>query len=165
MQFLTIASAILSSVLLASAALTGTGSNLVPRACSTAYPQSIGFPINYDIHQDAGATNKRDDFVSFSIPSGSYGCTLEVDFPANYPITSSGNSQVYVYAVGGPSAGSQVGTVTFASSPVADTKYVINSFTCASTMTYKLSIGSTTDAGSVAFADTRDAGITMTYDC
>ncbi|OCL05013.1 hypothetical protein AOQ84DRAFT_271826, partial [Glonium stellatum] len=119
----------------------------------------------YEIYQSAGATNKRDDFISFAVPTGSYGCTLEVDFPANYPITSSGNSQVYVYAVDGPSAGSQVGTVTFASSPVAATKYVINSFTCATTMTYRMSIGSTTDAGSVAFADTKDAGITMTYNC
>ncbi|OCK82943.1 hypothetical protein K432DRAFT_379970 [Lepidopterella palustris CBS 459.81] len=166
MQYLTLASAILSSALLVSAAPTGSESNLTPRSCSTAYPESIGFPINYVISQDAGAVNKRDDAISFNnIPEGSYGCTLEVDFPAGYPITSSGNAQVYVFAEDGPSAGSQVGTVNFASSPVAPFKYVINSFTCRPSMSFRMSIGSTTDAGSVAFADTKDAGITMKYNC
>jgi len=166
MQYFTIASAILSSALLASAAPTPADSTLNTRACSVAYPESIGFPINYSISQEAGGANKRDDAISFnSIPAGSYGCQLEVNFPAGYTITSSGNSQVYVYAESGPSKGQQVGTVTFASSPVAATKFVINSFTCAPTMSYSMSIGSETDAGSVAFADTKDAGITMTYNC
>ncbi|KAF2810429.1 uncharacterized protein BDZ99DRAFT_520499 [Mytilinidion resinicola] len=163
MQYLTIASAILGSALLASAA--PTPADLNARACSVAYPQSIGFPINYSISQDAGAANKRDDAITFdNIPAGSYGCQLEVNFPAGYPITSSGNSQVYFWSGTGASK-EQVGTVNFASSPVAATKFVINSFTCAPTMSYTMSIGSETDAGSVAFADTKDAGITMTYNC
>lgn len=163
MHYLTISSLILSSALFSSAAPTSTYER---RACSTAYPATIGFPINYSISQDAGATNKHDNLVSFtSVPAGSYGCQLEVNFPAGYPITSSGNSQVYVFAEDGPSKGSQVGTVTFASSPVAPTKYIINSFQCATTMSYRLSIGSQTDAGSVAFAGTQDAGFTMTYNC
>jgi hypothetical protein len=161
MQFLTIASALLSSALVASAAPTS-DFNILPRSCSAAYPETIGFPINYVISQDAGATNKRDDNVAFSVPAGSNSCSLEVNFPAGYPITSSGNSQVYVYAVDGPSPGSQVGTVTFKSDPNAATRIFINSFTCQTTMTYRMSIGETA-AGSVAFADTAEAGLTMTY--
>ena len=161
MQFLALACALVSSGLVASAAPTS-NTNALPRSCSAAYPEAIGFPINYIISQDAGATNKRDDTVAFSIPAGSNSCSFEVNFPAGYPITSSGNSQVYVYAVDGPSAGSQVGTVTFKSDPNTATKVFINSFTCQTTMTYRMSIGET-DAGSVAFADTAEAGLTMTY--
>jgi hypothetical protein len=165
MQYFTFASAIMSSALLASAAPTP-ADPLNARACSVAYPQSIGFPINYSISQDANGANKHDNALSFTnIPAGSYGCSLEVNFPAGYPISSSGNSQVYVYAGTGQDRGAQVGTVTFASSPVAATKFVVNNFACAPTMSYTLSIASETDAGSVAFADTKDAGFTMTYNC
>jgi hypothetical protein len=162
MQYLTVAT-ILSSALLASAAPTTVSEPLERRGCQVAYPESIGFPINYSISQGPGASNKVDNAHGFNtIPAGSYGCQLEVNFPAGYPITSSGNSQVYVFNT---ATGAQVGTVNFASSPVQATKYVINSFTCEASMNYRLSIGSTTDAGSVAFADTIDAGITMTYNC
>jgi hypothetical protein len=161
MRFLTLTSALVGTALIASAAPTS-NTSVLPRSCSAAYPEAIGFPINYVISQDAGATNKRDDTVTFSIPAGSNSCSLEVNFPAAYPITSSGNSQVYVYAVDGPSAGSQVGTVTFKSDPNAATKVYINSFVCETTMTYRMSIGGTA-AGSVAFADTAEAGLTMTY--
>ncbi|KAF1997917.1 hypothetical protein P154DRAFT_524456 [Amniculicola lignicola CBS 123094] len=162
MQYFTIAT-ILSSSLLAAAA---PAPYLTQRACSIAYPESIGFPINYSISQEAGATNKHDNFVSFnSVPAGSYGCQLEVNFPAGYPITSSGASRVNVYTASGPNSGSLFGTVDFVSSPVARTKFVINSAQCAPTMSYRLSIASEELAGSVAFADTKEAGITMTYNC
>ncbi|KAF2464819.1 uncharacterized protein BDR25DRAFT_318818 [Lindgomyces ingoldianus] len=164
MQYFTVAAAIMSTALFASAAPTSTP--LERRACSVAYPQSIGFPINYDIHQDAGKTNVRDDFISFTnIPAGSYGCQLEVNFPAGYTIESSGNSKVNIFTEYGANKGSLFGTVEFASSPVAPTKYIINSATCESVMTYRMSIASDCDAGRVAFADTKDAGLTMTYNC
>jgi len=147
---------LLSSALLTSAIPTSSP-NMVPRACQIAYPESIGFPINYAISQDAGAINKVDNTVSFTIPAGSYGCSLRADFPDSYAITSSGNSQVYVYDANNV----QVGTVTFVS-PMSAT---INSFACQPQMTYRLSIGSASDAGSVAFADTLQAGLTMTYNC
>ena len=164
MYFTTLASAFLASALLATASPTARN-NLNARSCSVAYPESIGFPINYVISQDAGATNKRDDAVSFSIPPNSYGCTLRYDFPAGYPITSSGNPQVYIFAESGPSVGSQVGTVTFASDPNSATGGVINSFACQEQMLYSMSIGSQSEAGSVSFADTASAGLTMTYNC
>lgn len=161
MQYLTVTAALLS---LATAA--PTSALLERRACSVAYPQSIGFPINYEIKQDANRANAVEPFVTFNnIPAGSYGCQLEVNFPAGYPIQSSGSTSVNVWAESGASKGSLFGTVTFTSSPVASTKYVINSAKCESLMSYKLAIASDTLPGRVAFADTKDAGITMTYNC
>ena len=147
-----VAATVLATALLASAA-----PSLKPtaRSCQFAYPS--GFPINFAVSQDAEATNKVDDYISFSIPEGSYGCTLRADFPAGYPIAVSGNSQVYVF----DSNDSQVGTVDFASPMSA----VINSFVCQPDLTYRLSIGSLDEAGSVAFADTPGAGLTMTFNC
>lgn len=164
MQYITIATALLSTSLLASAAPTSSTS-LERRACSVAYPQAIGFPINFDIHQDAGGANSVSNALTFSnIPAGSYGCQLEVNFPAGYPITSSGASAVNIFSYTGDSE-TLFGTVTLQSSPVAPTKFVINSATCSALMTYKIEIASETEAGRVAFADTQDAGFTMTYNC
>lgn len=143
-----------------------TSAPLDRRACSVAYPQSIGFPINYHIQQDANRVNAIEPIVTFSnIPAGSYGCQLEVNFPARYPIQSSGSTAVNVFSESGASKGSLFGTVTFASSPVAPTKFVINSAKCDTLMSYRLAIASDTLPGSVAFADTKDAGLTMTYNC
>lgn len=165
MQYLTAAVALLSTSLIASAAPTAP-SPLERRACSVAYPQTSSFPINIDIHQDAGGKNKVSNSLTFnSIPAGSYGCQLEVNFPTGYPITRSGNSQVNVYTTSGSASGSLFGTVTFASSPVAPTKFVINSARCDTLMSYRLEIASPDQAGRVAFADTKDAGLTMTYNC
>jgi hypothetical protein len=165
MQYLTTVVALLSSSLLVSAAPT-TAAPLDRRACSVAYPSAIGFPINFDIHQDAGGANKVTNALTFNnIPAGSYGCQLEANFPAGYPITSSGNSQVNIYSTSGDNNGKLFGTVTFASSPIAPTKFVINSAKCEPLMTYRMEIASQDQAGRVAFADTQAAGLTMTYNC
>ncbi|KAH8730514.1 hypothetical protein GQ44DRAFT_445812 [Phaeosphaeriaceae sp. PMI808] len=164
MQYITLAAALLSSAVLTSAAPT-TPSTLERRACQVAYPQSIGFPINYDIHQDAGGANSVSNALTFNnVPAGSYGCQLEVNFPAGYPITSSGSSAINIFATSGSST-ILFGTVTLQSSPVAPSKFVINSAQCSSSMTYRMEIASKTNAGRVAFADTKDAGFTMTYNC
>ncbi|KAF2830069.1 hypothetical protein CC86DRAFT_379543 [Ophiobolus disseminans] len=161
MQYITVASALLSSALLTSAATT----TLERRACSVAYPQSIGFPINFDIHQDAGGANSVSNALTFSnIPAGSYGCQLEVNFPAGYPITSSGASAINVVSTAG-GGDSLFGTLTLQSSPIAPTKFVINSAQCSALLSYRLEIASDTEAGRVAFADTKDAGFTVTYNC
>lgn len=165
MQYFTTAVALLSTSLFVSAAPTASAP-LDRRACSVAYPRAIGFPINFDIHQDAGGANKNSNAITFTnIPAGSYGCQLEANFPAGYPITSSGNAQVNIYTTSGANTGSLFGTVTFASSPVAPTKFVINSATCDSTLSYRMEIASKDQAGRVAFADTKDAGLTVTYNC
>ncbi|KAH7116821.1 hypothetical protein B0J11DRAFT_101645 [Dendryphion nanum] len=161
MQYLAITAAFISIAVAAP-----TSAPLERRACSVAYPRTIGFPINYVIKQDAGKTNSVEPVINFdNIPAGAYGCQLEVNFPAGYPIQSSGSTSVNVWSESGASKGSLFGTVTFTSSPVAPTKYVINSATCASLLSYRLSIASDTLPGSVAFADTKEAGITVTYNC
>ncbi|KAL6710822.1 hypothetical protein ACN47E_007879 [Coniothyrium glycines] len=163
MQF-TIDTAILGSALLASAA-PAASTPLERRDCQIAYPQSIGFPINYNIQQDANGVNKITNALTFSnVPKGSYGCQLEVNFPQGYPITTSGSSALNIIATSGGSE-TLFGTVTLQSSPVAPTKFVINSAVCSTSMTYRLEIASKTDAGRVAFADTKDAGFTMKYNC
>ena len=138
---------------------TAAPTSLQSRSCSVAYPEAIGFPINYSISQSAGGVDKVDDFISFNIPQSPapYGCSIMANFPANYPITSSGNSQVYFF----DSNNVQVGTTTFLPGQAA----TIVSATCQPNMSYRMSIGSTTDAGSVAFADIQGAGLTMTYNC
>ncbi|KAF2029045.1 hypothetical protein EK21DRAFT_113268 [Setomelanomma holmii] len=155
----------LTSALLSTALLTCAAPTLNSRACSVAYPRSIGFPINYSISQEAGGLNPHPNALGFdNIPSGSYGCQLEANFPANYPITSSGSSQLNIFATG-DGADTLFGTVTLQSSPVAPTRFVVNSAVCKSSMQFRLEIASETEAGSVAFADTKDAGFTMTYNC
>ncbi|KAF1851783.1 uncharacterized protein K460DRAFT_325001 [Cucurbitaria berberidis CBS 394.84] len=164
-MYFTLATALLSTSILVSAAPTTSSAPLERRACSVAYPRSIGFPINFDIHQDAGGVNSVPNALTFNnVPAGSYGCQLEVNFPAGYPITSSGASAVNIFATSGDSE-TLFGTVTLQSSPVAPTKFIINSATCSTLMTYKIKIASETEAGRVAFADTKDAGFTMTYNC
>jgi hypothetical protein len=159
MQYLTIATALLSTSLLTTAV------PLERRTCQVAYPQSIGFPINFDIHQDAGGLNSVPNALTFTnVPASSYGCQLEVNFPAGYPITSSGASAVNIYATSGGSE-TLFGTVSLKSSPDAATKIVVNSATCSTVMTYRIEIASETEAGRVAFADTQAAGFTMVYDC
>lgn len=165
MQYFTVTAAILSSALLTTAAPTSSAP-LERRACQVAYPQSIGFPINYDVHQDANRANARTDAMTFSnIPAGSYGCQLEVNFPKGYPITNEGASAINIFAINGASQKSLFGTVTLQSSPAAATKFVINSASCNNFMSYSLEIASDSLAGKVAFADTKDAGFTMTYNC
>lgn len=164
MQYLTIVAALLSSALLTTAAPTSS-EPLTRRACQVAYPRSIGFPINYDVHQGANRANSRVNSLTFdNIPAGSYGCQLEVNFPKGYPITSEGSSSINVFALNGDQK-TLFGTVTLQSSPIAPTKFVINSAGCKTRMPYMLEIASDTLAGKVAFADTKEAGFTMTYNC
>ncbi|KAF2740964.1 hypothetical protein EJ04DRAFT_558342 [Polyplosphaeria fusca] len=164
MQFLTLAAALFSAA--AVAAPTSDSQPLERRGCQVAYPSSIGFPINFDIKQDAGGANARENFVKWTgIPKGSYGCQMEVNFPAGYPVTNEGSSKVNIFSMKDGKEAGLFGTVTFASSPVAATKYVINSAQCDTLMSYKMKIASADQAGRAAFADTKSAGLSMTYNC
>lgn len=160
MQFTTLATFLLTSALTTAAPTT-----LSPRSCQVSYPASIGFPINYSIYQSANGANARTDAITFTnIPAGSYGCQFEVNFPANYPITSSGNSAINIIALEADGSETLFGTVTLKSGPDA-TKIVVNSAVCATTMSYRAEIASETEAGSVSFAEIQGAGFTMVYDC
>lgn len=135
------------------------------------------------VAQDANNRNRKDSFAEFSIPAGSYGCQLEAYFPANYPITSSGNAQVYVYDTTGPLSISglgkpdaswgyspapknHVGTITFRSSPGEATRTVVNTFQCKDKLTYRFRLSSDSKvAGSVTFNQNASAGLRVVYNC
>ncbi|KAK0706319.1 hypothetical protein B0T26DRAFT_627747, partial [Lasiosphaeria miniovina] len=74
--------------------------------------------------------------IGFTIPSDAVGpCSLMLNLPAGVAQVS-GSVQVNVVALDGPSAGSLVGTTTFADGAVA----TINSFACRPQMCYSLEI-------------------------
>jgi hypothetical protein len=131
------------------------------RACTTQYPSSLGFPINYTI------TTTQPAIASFEVPANAVGpCSLLVEFPAGYPVTYTGphDPEVNVVALTGLSAGSVVGTTTFASRPDAPVSVTINSFVCETVMEYRLEIASW-ETGSVAFQEELGAGLILTYNC
>lgn len=160
-------------------------------ACSTIYPEFArvvqaqpveSYLPGFIISQDAGASNKNDMYIEFTVPAGTGACQLETFFPANAAISASGRQDVYIFSTAGPvtrsprgidiswayspAVVSQIGTTRFESNPTAETRKVINSFACQSTMTYRLSIGRDfTDAGSVSFNQYAGNGLRMTYNC
>lgn len=169
----------------------GANANLSPRTCSAASPiiARVGqarptefYRPEFIVSQEAGGINKQDVFIEYEIPPGSYGCQLEVQFPADFPIHASGQAtQVYLYSTDenlprSPSGGisvswfkspapvSHVATVKFEDGPT--NKKVLNSFVCKPRMTFRLSIAQDQKAaGSVAFEPTAGVGLTMKYNC
>jgi hypothetical protein len=161
--------------------------------CSTSYPDyarvSQERPVEsylpgFFIRQDAGATNKNDMLIEFTVPDGSYGCQLESYFRADYPIGTLGRQDVYFYSTdrplsrsprgidiswaNSPAPVSQVGTTRFDQLDPSGgpTQKVINSFVCQPKMTYRLSIGRDfTDDGLVTFSQSPPNGLRMTYNC
>jgi hypothetical protein len=137
---------------------------------------------NFRISQEAGGTKKQDTFVEFTVPPGSWGCTLSYYFPPGYPINTVGLAPVEFFSVSGPLSRSprgidiswayspapisMVGTVKFESSTSQGTSRVVNSFACASTMTYRLSISKGYAAKtSVGFVQSASAGLRLSYNC
>lgn len=123
-----------------------------------------------------------------NIPAGSYGCQLSVTFPANYPITSSGQPTLNVTTLykSDPAAITYpnnfswdtvtegedqglFGTVTLA----AGTTYQINSESCSDNLAFVFSIASwESQQASVTFDEYINqqngaglAGAYLTYDC
>jgi hypothetical protein len=106
----------------------------------------------------AGFVRTQD--ISFTIPPDFPGpCQLEARFPADYPITTSGNGQTNVIAKDGPDPGAVVGTVTFASDEGDGRRIYINSFACEGVMGYTLELAGT--EGTVDFEGSEDAGLFM----
>lgn len=179
-------SSIFASTILAAP---GANVNLSTRTCSAASPiiARVGqarpdafYRPEFIISQDEGAINKQDVFIEFDIPPGSYGCQLEVQFPADFLIHASGQTQVDLYSTEenlprsprgifvswfkSPAPVSQVATVKFEDGPT--NKKALNSFVCKPRMTFRLSIAKDqTAAGSVAFEHTAGVGLTMKYNC
>ncbi|KAL4915688.1 hypothetical protein BDW62DRAFT_120950 [Aspergillus aurantiobrunneus] len=162
-----------------------------PSSCTTVYPSYArvdearpveSYLPGFRISQDAGATKKQDTFVEFSVPQGVWGCTLSYYFPAGAPVNTVGLAPVEVFSVAGPLSRSpwgidiswaycpapisMVGSVKFESSGDQATNRVINSFACASTMTYRLSISQGhSHETSVEFGQSNAAGLRLTYNC
>lgn len=182
--------ALLISGIFASTILAAPSAILSTRTCSTVYPEyariSQAQPnasklLGFTISQDAGPTNKQDVLIEFAVPAGSYGCQLEVQFPPNYPIQASGQTQVYFFSTdknlprdsqGGidvswnnaPAPVSQIGTNVFEQNPTLNK--VINSVVCKPKLTFRLSISrDQTAAGLVSFVQSAAAGLRLTYNC
>ncbi|KAL4779434.1 hypothetical protein BJX76DRAFT_88598 [Aspergillus varians] len=162
-----------------------------PSACTTVYPSFArvdeaqpvqSYLPGFRVSQEASATKKQDTFVEFNVPSGVWGCTLSYYFPAGTPVNTVGLAPVEVFSVAGPLSRSPrgidiswaycpapislVGSVKFESSGNQPTNRVINSFACANTMTYRLSISNGhSQKTSVEFAQSNAAGLRMTYNC
>ena len=190
MHVVSITAAFLASAFLSSATPTGT-SNLVPRACTTVFPtfidhigsQTPGTTLNdmnvvVGLDSVSGTLYNRDVLVRFDgIPAGSYGCQLDVTFPPATVITNTGATQVNVFTLSrlavatdtytsAPTNVDLFGTITFASDPVVQTTRVINSGVCAPSLSYRLTMGSTTNPGSVSFAEVATTqGLRITYNC
>ena len=129
------------------------------RSCTTSFP--VG---TTQVHLAKNPAINIVTDLTFNIPAGAIGpCSLVTTFPAGYPISSSGQTQVNVIAKDGPSAGSIVGTTTFTSQPNSPTFVTINSFACRPTMSYTLTLAGT--EGAVDFAEGNGAGVAMTYNC
>lgn len=197
MHFTAITSTILTTALLSSALPTGT-SDLVPRACTTQYPtlidhiyelspdvanqQSNFFEIAHVPVPDGAPSRlyRRDVVVQFDhIPAGSYGCQLEAYFPAGGTVEQSGASRVDVFTVDrhatpgdtwntAPKPVSLFGTVTFEAKGDEVVKRVLNSGVCDDTLTYRFTIASETEAGTVYFregAGVGGQGLRLTHNC
>jgi hypothetical protein len=199
MHSLSIAAAILVNVLIASAVPTGTV-DLVPRACVTEYPSLHNnimdvypnrsrydnlFDVNYG-YTVGGFTFRTDQLVRFdSIPDGSYGCQLEVVFPAGRlgkEIFLAGKTKVNVYTVDrdvtrtdtwqySPQPVSLFGTLDFDVDPNQPFKRVINSAVCKPSLSYRFSLESTTELGDVLYYPLQEGpgksgiGLRITHNC
>lgn len=136
---------------------------------SQSSPQEY-FPQNniFNVTQASGGINNVNTLLRFTgIPSGSYGCQLEVSFTFEYPIYSSGSTLLNVwslpepisstdtYATYFPTGGRGIpkGSFLFGSITLTGQKAVINSQVCKPSLGYLFQIASATAAGSVTFAD------------
>ncbi|MCJ1473650.1 hypothetical protein MMC13_002301 [Lambiella insularis] len=168
------------------------------RACTTILPTSyqlisaasptFSFPQNRNFYTSTGSFGSApiDTLIHFTnIPFGAYGCQLAVSFTDEYPIASSGATQLSVYGLvtditagstyeeyfpnggGGEPVGSLglFGTVTLNGQP-----HVVNSGVCAENMSFLFEIASQTEAGNVGFQDAGNnlsgiGGFYLTFDC
>jgi hypothetical protein len=133
----------------------------------------------FSVSLDLG-TSQSDCLIAFNIPANSNQCALQVQFPASYPLTASGNYEVNVYTVnsafpvpGATWAGTQgdegalFGSVTFSPQSYGATTAYVNSGTCpqAGTVQFRVEIVNWSAGGSVNFLQSDSAGFIMTHIC
>ena len=171
---------------------------LSPRQCIIEYPSYQGFIQKqsptvgangpYFLAWKDSGTNGAiiDGLIQFSnIPSGSWGCQLELFFPERYPQLlgmNGGANKLYVYKTTGPIPSNATwntappaqylfgNTAVLPTNQVitSDTKIVINSAACQPTMSYRITIAPESNAGGVEFWQDNTyphAGFRMTHNC
>lgn len=170
---------------------------LLPNSCTiklpTSYQQIVqsqskkSFPQNniFNVSQDNSGGSNVDTLLRFSgIPSDSYGCQLAISFTFDYPIDSSGSTQLSVYALPNPISSSDTyatyfpnggrGTpkdsFLFATTTITGQRAILNSQACRPSLGYLFQISSSTKAGSVTFVDAGNnlsgiGGFYITYNC
>lgn len=139
----------------------------------------------FEVSQVVGGVSNTDSLLRFSgIPPGSFGCQLAISFTANYPITSSGSTQVNIYGLLNdirstdtystyfPNGGRGIpkDAFLFGTTTINGLKAVINSQVCRPNLAYLIEIASDTKAGRVTFVDAGKphpdvAGFYLTYNC
>lgn len=170
---------------------------LQPKSCSiklpTSYQQILqsqpkkSFPQNnlFNVSQDDSGGSNVDTLLRFAnIPPGSYGCQLAMSFTFEYPIDSSGSTQLNVYALPGDISASDTyatyfpdggrGTpkesFLFGTTTITGQRAVINSAFCRPSLGFLFQIASSTKAGRVVFQDAGNnlsgiGGFYLSYNC
>lgn len=159
----------------------------------TSYQQIVrsspqkSFPQNniFNVTQTDGGKDNTDTLLSFADISFKTGpCQLAMSFTYQYPIYSSGSTQLNVYALPGPISskdtyatyfpnggrGIPKGSYLFGTTTITGQKAVVNSQVCRSNLGYLFQIASETGIGGVTFADAGNnlsgiGGFYLTYNC
>lgn len=148
---------------------------------------SKSFPQNniFNVSQTSGSKDNTVTLLRFSgIPPGSYGCQLSMSFTYQYPIFSSGSTQLNVYALGktissgdtyatyfpNGGRGTPKDSFLFGTTTVNGQRAVVNSEVCSTSLSFLFEIASETQDGSVTFADAGNnlsgiGGFYLTYNC
>ncbi|KAF2838182.1 hypothetical protein M501DRAFT_862803 [Patellaria atrata CBS 101060] len=174
--------------------LTAAAPSLGARGCSIGFPSTIisldqkapttasGKTLKIRALQSAGGTGREAmEFQFTNIPANSYGCQLELNFPAGTSITNQGSSQIDTYVLDrdisvadtwnrAPGKSYLFGTTNVYSDPGMPTTVVVNSVQCKPTLNFRVEIASQTQAGVMAFAQqnppsTQPVGFRLTHNC
>lgn len=117
-----------------------------------------------------------DSIAQFQIPAGSYGCQLQLKWPAGAEPLDFGNPLIDVFAVDppptrdfgwtdAPQPKSLFGTVDLKSEPDRASVQVINSAVCQPTMAYRLTVSDKTKEAAVIIGKGSEMGLQMVYNC
>lgn len=141
-------------------ALTATATPITSKRTCNVTPPTGPLPRTIAVSKVSSPPSSSPAEVSFAIPDNVVGpCSLTVKFPAGYPISQTGQSQLNFIALDGPATGSIVGTATLTPGGSA----TINSFSCRPSIGFRLEIAG--EQGSVRYKQTTSAGLFMTYNC
>ena len=118
-------------------------------------------------------SDQTDCLLAFSIPENSYGCTLELDFPAGYRDTVSESHQIAFWAVQGeisssccwndaPSLGGVVGTAVMGSNV---SNMTVGDIPCQSNMYFRACVAAADSSLSLSVPQGVTEGVFLRYNC